>query len=394
MADRFIFCSGRVVSSPLVEYRLGEGAIEVTVFTKEGKIDLIVFTAVIVLLSIGLVMVFSASSVMGINDFRDPHYYVKKQTLWALVGLLLMYVAANVDYHIYQYLALPGLLIAIVLLILVLLIGEDIGGAKRWIDLGLINLQPSEVAKLAMVNYTAVYISTKRGRIRRFFTGLLPLLVFLGIQCGLIIQEPDFGTAMTMAFTVIIILFAGGAHLGQLLALGCLAIPGVYYLVKFEPYRMKRLMAFLDPWADPTGAGWNVIQSLTAIGSGGFFGLGLGNSRQKFSYLPEHHTDFIYAILCEELGFIGGMLVLLLFFVIAWRGLRIALNAPDLFGSLLAIGLTSTIGFQALLNIGVVTGTLPVTGITLPFISYGGSSLLISLASVGVLLNISRQNRS
>lgn len=365
-----------------------------TVFTKEGKIDLIVFTAVIVLLSIGLVMVFSASSVMGINDFRDPHYYVKKQTLWALVGLLLMYVAANVDYHIYQYLALPGLLIAIVLLILVLLIGEDIGGAKRWIDLGLINLQPSEVAKLAMVNYTAVYISTKRGRIRRFFTGLLPLLVFLGIQCGLIIQEPDFGTAMTMAFTVIIILFAGGAHLGQLLALGCLAIPGVYYLVKFEPYRMKRLMAFLDPWADPTGAGWNVIQSLTAIGSGGFFGLGLGNSRQKFSYLPEHHTDFIYAILCEELGFIGGMLVLLLFFVIAWRGLRIALNAPDLFGSLLAIGLTSTIGFQALLNIGVVTGTLPVTGITLPFISYGGSSLLISLASVGVLLNISRQNRS
>jgi cell division protein FtsW len=153
-------------------------------------------------------------------------------------------------------------------------------------------------------------------------------------------------------------------------------------------------MAFLDPWADPTGTGWNVIQSLTAIGSGGFFGLGLGNSRQKFSYLPEHHTDFIFAILCEELGFIGGVLVLLLFFVIAWRGLRIALNAPDLFGSLLAIGLTATIGFQALLNIGVVTGSLPVTGITLPFISYGGSSLLISLASVGVLLNISRQNRS
>lgn len=364
------------------------------VFTREGKIDLIVFTAAITLLSIGLVMVFSASSVMGINDFRDPYYYVKKQTMWAVFGLVLMYIAAHVDYHIYQYLALPGLMIALILLVLVLLIGENIQGAKRWIDLGLINLQPSEVAKLAMVNYTAVYIATKRGKIRRFSTGLLPLLVFLGIQCALIIMEPDFGTAMTMAFTVIIILFAGGAHLGQLFALGCSAVPGVYYLIKFEPYRVKRLMAFLDPWADPTGAGWNVIQSLTAIGSGGFFGLGLGNSRQKFSYLPEHHTDFIFPILCEELGFIGGILVLALFFVIAWRGLRIALNAPDLFGSLLAIGLTSTIGFQALLNIGVVTGTLPVTGITLPFISYGGSSLLVSLASVGVLLNISRQNRS
>jgi cell division protein FtsW len=366
----------------------------VALFTREGKIDLIVFTAVIALLSIGLIMVYSASSVMGINDFRDPHYYVRRQTMWAVIGLLLMFAAANVDYHVYQYLALPGLLAAVALLALVLVIGEDISGAKRWIDLGIINLQPSEVAKLAMVNYTAVYIATKRERIRRFFTGLLPLLVILGIQCALIIKEPDFGTAVTLAFTVVIVLFAGGAHLGQLSALGCMTIPGVYYLIKFEPYRIKRWMAFLDPWADPTGTGWNVIQSLTAIGSGGFFGLGLGNSRQKFSYLPEHHTDFIFAILCEELGFIGGVLVLLLFFVIAWRGLRIALNAPDLFGSLLAIGLTATIGFQALLNIGVVTGSLPVTGITLPFISYGGSSLLISLASVGVLLNISRQNRS
>ena len=187
------------------------------VFTREGKIDLIVFTAAITLLSIGLVMVFSASSVMGINDFRDPYYYVKKQTMWAVFGLVLMYIAAHVDYHIYQYLALPGLMIALILLVLVLLIGENIQGAKRWIDLGLINLQPSEVAKLAMVNYTAVYIATKRGKIRRFFTGLLPLLVFLGIQCALIIMEPDFGTAMTMAFTLIIILFAGGAHLGQLL---------------------------------------------------------------------------------------------------------------------------------------------------------------------------------
>lgn len=363
-------------------------------FTREGSIDLIVFTAVIVLLSIGLVMVFSASSVMGINDFRDPYHYVKRQILWAVLGLIFMYIAARIDYHIYQYVALPGLFIAIILLILVLFIGEDIHGSTRWIRLGFFNLQPSEVAKLAMVNYTALYIANKRTRLRKFLSGLLPLLIILGLQFGLIMREPDFGTAMTLIFTVVIILFAGGAHLGQMAALGCLSVPALYFLIKFEPYRAKRLLAFLDPWADPTGTGWNIIQSLTAIGSGGFFGLGLGNSRQKFSYLPEHHTDFIFAILCEELGFIGGALVLALFFLIAWRGLRIALNAPDLYGSLLAIGLTSTIGFQALLNIGVVTGVLPVTGITLPFISYGGSSLIISLTSVGVLLNISRQIRS
>jgi len=362
-------------------------------FTKEGSIDLIAFTAVIILLSIGLVMVFSASSVMGINDFRDPYHYVKRQALWAVLGLVIMYVASRVDYHFYKVLALPALLVAIVLLILVLFIGENIGGSKRWIDLGFFNLQPSEIAKLAIVNFTAVYVANKREKIRSFFQGLLPILMILGLLFVLIMREPDFGTAMSMSFTVVIVLFAGGVHLGQMFGIGCLAIPAIYYLIKYEPYRMRRLLAFLDPWADPTGAGWNIIQSLTAIGSGGFFGLGLGNSRQKFSYLPEHHTDFIFAIMCEELGFIGGALVLILFFIVAWRGLRIALNAPDLYGTLLAIGLTSMIGFQAMLNIGVVTGSLPVTGITLPFISYGGSSLLISLASVGVLLNISRQVR-
>jgi len=363
-------------------------------FTKGGNPDLIIFAAVIILLSIGLVMVFSASSIMGINDFRDPYHYVKRQLIWAGIGILVMFVAAKLDYHVYKYLALPGLLLALILLVLVLFIGEDISGSTRWIDLGLFNLQPSEIAKLAMVNFTAVYFANKREKVRNFFTGLLPILIILGLQFFLIIKEPDFGTAISMSFTILIIFFAGGVHLGQLFGMISCMMPALYLLVKYEPYRMGRLLAFLDPWSDPTGKGWNVIQSLTAIGSGGFFGLGLGNSRQKFSYLPEHHTDFIYAILCEELGFIGGALVLILFFVIAWRGLRTALNAPDIYGSLLAIGITSMIGFQAMLNIGVVTGSLPVTGITLPFISYGGSSLLTSLASVGVLLNISRQTKS
>ncbi len=363
-------------------------------FSRGGNSDLMVFSAVIILLSIGIVMVFSASSVMGINDFRDPYHYVKRQLLWAGIGLIIMFVVARIDYHVYKFLALPGLLVGIGLLILVLLVGEDISGSTRWIKLGFFNLQSSEIAKLTMVNFTAVYLANKRENARKFFSGLLPILVILGLQVVLIVVEPDFGTAMAMAFTVVIILFAGGIHLGQLVGASLSVTPAVYLLVKHEPYRMKRLLAFLDPWADPTGSGWNVIQSLTAIGSGGFFGLGLGNSRQKFSYLPEHHTDFIYAILCEELGFLGGAFVLLLFFIIAWRGLRIALNAPDIYGNLLAIGITSMIGLQAMLNIGVVTGSLPVTGITLPFISYGGSSLLTSLASVGVLLNISRQTRN
>ena len=360
-------------------------------FTKGGKPDLLVFIAVIALLSIGLVMVFSASSVMGLADYGNPYHYVHRQSILALVGLVLMFILMRVDYHIFRPLALPGLLISFALLILVLFVGTGTGGATRWIRLPGFNLQPSEVAKLIMVNYVAVYLSHKRENTRKFFSGLLPILLFTGAQFALIMLEPDFGTGVALVFTVLVMLFAGGAHLGQLILVGLSSVPVLYYLVTMKEYRMPRLFAFWDPWADPTDTGWNVIQSLLAIGSGGLFGLGLGRSRQKFSYLPEHHTDFIFAILCEELGFIGGFAVVSLFFIIAWRGLRIAMRAPDLYGSLLAIGITSMLAFQAMLNIGVVSGSLPVTGIPLPFISHGGSSLLMSLAAVGILLNISRQ---
>jgi cell division protein FtsW len=360
-------------------------------FTKGGKPDLLVFIAVIALLSIGLVMVFSASSVMGLADYGNPYHYVHRQSILALVGLVLMFILMRVDYHIFRPLALPGLLISFALLILVLFVGTGTGGATRWIRLPGFNLQPSEVAKLIMVNYVAVYLSHKRENTRKFFSGLLPILLFTGAQFALIMLEPDFGTGVALVFTVLVMLFAGGAHLGQLILVGLSSVPVLYYLVTMKEYRMRRLFAFWDPWADPTDTGWNVIQSLLAIGSGGLFGLGLGRSRQKFSYLPEHHTDFIFAILCEELGFIGGFAVVSLFFIIAWRGLRIAMRAPDLYGSLLAIGITSMLAFQAMLNIGVVSGSLPVTGIPLPFISHGGSSLLMSLAAVGILLNISRQ---
>ncbi|NLL48971.1 MAG: putative lipid II flippase FtsW [Firmicutes bacterium] len=362
-------------------------------FTKGGKVDLWTFIAVIMLLSLGLVMVFSASSVMGLADAGNPYHYVQRQSILAVVGLILMFVLMKVDYHIFKPLALPGLVISFVLLVAVLFVGTGPLGTTRWIRIAGFNLQPSEVAKLVMVNYVAVYLATKREKARKFFSGLLPVLLITAAQFVLIMLEPDFGTGVALIFTVVVVLFAGGVHLGQLSFVGLAAVPVLAYLLTRKEYRVRRLFAFLDPWSDPTDTGWNVIQSLLAIGSGGLFGLGLGNSKQKFSYLPEHHTDFIFAILCEELGFLGGITVLLLYLVIAWRGLRIAMRAPDLYGSLLAIGITSMIAFQALLNIGVVTGSLPVTGIPLPFISHGGSSLLISLAGVGILLNISRQCR-
>jgi cell division protein FtsW len=360
-------------------------------FTKGGKVDLWAFIAVIILLSLGLVMVFSASSVMGLADAGNPYYYVQRQTILAVVGLALMFVLMKVDYHIFKPLALPGLVISFILLVAVLFVGTGTGGATRWIRIAGFNLQPSEVAKLVMINYVSVYLSTKRDKVRKFYSGLLPILLITAAQFGLIMLEPDFGTGAALVFTVLVVLFAGGVHLGQLTFVGLLAAPAMTYLLMMKEYRVRRLFAFLDPWSDPADTGWNVIQSLLAIGSGGLFGLGLGKSKQKFSYLPEHHTDFIFAILCEELGFLGGATVLALYFVIAWRGLRIAMRAPDLYGTLLAIGITSMIAFQALLNIGVVTGSLPVTGIPLPFISHGGSSLLMSLAGVGILLNISRQ---
>jgi len=362
--------------------------------TKGGKPDIIIFAAVLALLSIGLIMVFSASSVIGITESSDPYRSVQRQAVLAAVGLAVMFVLMRIDYHVFRLLALPALIVSFVLLVLVLFVGQGAGGATRWIRVGGFNLQPSELAKFAMINYAAVYISTKKERIRHFFTGLLPLLAILGLAFGLIMEEPDFGTGAALVFSTMVVVFAGGAHFGQLVLLAAAAAPVAWQLIAKEEYRFRRIMAFLDPWADPTGSGWNVIQSLLAIGSGGLFGLGLGRSRQKFSYLPEHHTDFIFAILCEELGFVGGSFVIFLFFVLGWRGLKTALNAPDLYGSLLAVGITAMIAFQAMINIGVVTGSLPVTGIPLPFISHGGSSLLTSLAAVGVLLNISRQCKS
>ena len=357
----------------------------------EGKRpDPVIFGAAIALLVIGLVIVFSASYSTGIRDFGDPYHYIKRQLLWAAISIGVMVAAQRIDYHVWRPLALPGVAVSLVLLVLVLAIGREAGGSRAWIDLGILGFQPSEVTKLAVINFTAAFIAFRRDGMRRFWSGLVPPLGLLALVFGLIMLQPDFGTGVTIVGAVVIMLFASGAHLGQLIGIGLSGVPLLAYMIYQEPYRLRRITSFIDPWKDPLDSGWNIIQSLLAIGSGGLFGLGLGQGRQKFSYLPEQHTDFIFSILGEELGFLGTSLVIALFFALAWRGFRIALGAPDLYGSMLAVGITSIIVFQAMLNIGVATGSLPVTGVTLPFLSVGGTSLLVTFAGLGILLNISK----
>lgn len=352
--------------------------------------DLVIFGTTLALLVIGVVTVFSASYTTALSDFGDPYHYIKRQLIWAVLGIGALLVTMQIDYRALRRFAFLGLIVSIVLLGLVLVIGSEVGGGRRWINLGPFSIQPSELAKVAMVNFMAAFIAAQGGRIRRFVQGFIAPMSIVGFVFLLILAEKDFGTAVAVAMNAVVMLFAGGANGWHLALIALSAAPGMWLLIKLEPYRWRRITAFINPWADPLDSGWNIIQSLYAIGSGGLFGLGLGAGRQKFAYLPEQHTDFIFAVLGEELGFIGAGTVVLLLFVFAWRGYRVALTAPDLFGSMLAVGLTSMIVLQALLNIGVVTGSLPVTGITLPLISAGGSSLLVTLAAIGILLNVSR----
>lgn len=357
---------------------------------KRGAPDFVLFAIVLALLSIGIIMVFSSSAVAAGQTIGDPFYYLKRQLLWALLGLVAMVIVMNIDYFHYRGYVDWFLLGSIILLALVPLIGLESKGATRSLGFGSISFQPAELAKIAMVLYLARNHSRNPLRIQSFGKGLMPSLLVMALLCGLIMLQPDLGTTVTLAGTTFIVLFAAGArllHLGLLAVAGVAAVALAIYL---EPYRMKRFLAFLDPWADPLGDGFQTIQSLLALGSGGLFGLGLGAGKQKLFYLPERHTDFIYAIIGEELGFFGAFTVLLLFFGFAWRGYKIALSTRDSFGSLVAVGITSLVIFQAIINLGVVTGSLPVTGITLPLISYGGSSLLFTLIGVGILLNVSR----
>ncbi|MDN5346813.1 MAG: cell division protein FtsW [Clostridia bacterium] len=360
---------------------------------RAGVPDFGIFLATLLLLSIGIIMVLSSSIVTSEQLYGDPYYFLKRQLLWAALGLTGLFFVQQFDYRELRRLAVPFLVLALFLLILVLLVGIEAKGSSRWLGVGTLSFQPSEVIKLAMVIFIAYSLAEVKKSLNSFWRDLLPYLLLLTVVCILILAQPDLGTAAAVAGTVYLMLAVAGARREHLLMLLALGLAGVAAAIAIAPYRMARFLAFLNPWADPSGTGYQYIQSLLAVGSGGLFGVGLGQGKQKLFYVPERHTDFIFAILSEELGFIGAAVVILLFFVLVWRGLRVALNAPDSFGSLLAAGITIMIMLQALINMGVVTGLLPITGITLPLVSYGGSSLLFSMLGIGILLNVSRYVR-
>ncbi len=354
--------------------------------------DLILFAAALALAGIGLVMVYSASSAVAFNRLDDSAYFLKRQAMWIALGLGAMWLARGVHYQRLRVYAVPLLLAAFVCMVAVLIpgIGRVAGGARRWITAGPFSFQPVEVAKLALVLYLSHFVVRRGAAIRDFRRGVLPPLAMTAGFGLLVLRQPDMGSALLLGAVTMVLLFLGGARVLHIGAVLVAAVPALALAVAVADYRLARVVAFLDPWRDPQGSGFHIIQSLLAFGSGGIFGVGLGASRQKFFYLPERHTDFIFAILGEELGLFGTLGLVLLFAVLAYRGWRIARAAPDRFGALLASGITATIVAQAMLNMGVATGLLPVTGIPLPLVSFGGSSLLVTMIQIGILLNISQ----
>lgn len=355
--------------------------------------DFALLAGAMALVSLGLTMVFISSTVMANAQYQDPYFFVKRQSLYALFGVGILVLGRSIDYHLYQrwvYWLLLGALIGLVL-VFVPGLGSKVRGAARWLRLGPITLQPSEFAKLAMVIFLAYSLSRKQEKMKYFAIGFLPHMVIAGVFIALIGKEPDFGTALTLAGIVFIMLLVGGTRLTYMLLSFCLAAPLIVVMVLRDPKKFSRILSFLDPWKYGQDVGYQLKQSLLAIGSGGLLGMGPGQSRAKLFYLPDAHTDFILSIFSEELGFVGVILILALFTLVVYRGLVVALRAPDSFGSYLALGLTLLISLPACINMGVVSGILPTKGLSLPFLSYGGSSLLVNLLAVGILLNISSQ---
>ncbi len=354
--------------------------------------DLLLTIAILSLLAIGAIMVYSASAIWADYKFNDSFYFAKRQLLFAGVGIVCMFFIMNIPYLTWQKYAKPILIICFILLIAVLIpgIGMVRGGARSWIGVGAFSIQPAEFMKLGLIIYLSTFLAANQKYITSFKKGFVPSMLLVFVAFGLIMLQPDLGTGMVLVLTCVVMIFVAGAKISHFVGLGIVGLIGFLGLIISAPYRINRITAFLNPWEDPLGNGFQIIQSLYAIGPGGLMGMGLGQSLQKFFYLPEPHNDFIFAILAEELGFIGGTFVLLLFLLLLWRGIRVSLAAPDTFGSLLGLGIIGMISIQVMINISVVIGLIPVTGITLPFLSYGGSSLTLILCSIGIVLNISR----
>jgi cell division protein FtsW len=347
------------------------------------------------LVAIGLVMIFSASSAQAYADHHDTAYYVKRQIVYLVIGLLLAAAAYKIDYRKLKNLAPYTLLLCVFALIAVLVphVGVVVNGARRWVGGGMISLQPSEFAKLGLVVYLAAVLSVRGDRITSLVRGLFPLCALVFFMAFLVLVEPDMGTASLFVFTAFAMFFAAGARIEHLVMIAMVTLPPTVLMVVASPYKRARIFAFLNPWKDPQNTGFHIVQSLLALGSGGLLGVGLGESRAKFFYLPEQYTDFIFSVLGEELGLFGTVTVVVLFIAFAYRAIRIAVAAPDRFGFFLATGCAAMIVIQAFVNIGVVTSSWPVTGVPLPFISFGGSSLIVSLIAVALIMNVGRHRR-
>ncbi|MCA9613036.1 MAG: putative lipid II flippase FtsW [Polyangiales bacterium] len=356
-----------------------------------GPADPVLTAAIVALVGFGVVMVFSASSMFADERYGSPFHFLVRQGIFAVIGLGLMLAMARFDYHRFRPLTYPILGGAVMLLFVVVLgLGRSAGGAARWIQLGPINVQPAEAAKVAVILWLAYSLSKKSEKIRSFQVGFLPHILVAGFLMLLCLKQPDFGSAVMIGLLTFVLLFAAGARLGYLLGGVLIAAPMIYLLVAMSPYRMRRIQAFLEPFEHRYGIGYQIAESLMSFGAGGATGVGLGDSKQKLLYLPEAHTDFISAIVGEELGFVGMLCLVAAFALVVVRGLRAAMRAADEYGTYIAIGITFFVGAQAFTNLSVAMGMLPTKGLVLPFISYGGSALLVNCAAVGILLNVSR----
>lgn len=362
-----------------------------------GKMDLSFFSVLLIILTIGLVMLFSASYVFAYKYYNNNYYFISKQAVFAVFGVIIMLLVSKIDYHIIRKFAIPFYLIMVGFLVVMLVLPPMVAGTsvKRWFSLGPINFQPSELAKFAVILLLAHLISSNQKLMKTFKFGILFLGLAVGLVCVLVVLEPHLSATVLIFLIGAVMMVVGGIKLRYIFGFLGVAAAGVIALLSgVIKYAQDRVTYWLDPWSAPVGEGYQTIQSLLSIGSGGIWGKGLGMSRQKHLWVPEPHNDFIFAIVCEELGFIGAMIIIALFCLLMWRGFVIAMKAPDKYGSMLAMGLTFQVGLQMALNVLVVTNTIPNTGISLPFFSYGGTSLLILLFEMGIILSVSRSSNT
>jgi len=360
---------------------------------RSARRGLLIVTAT--LLAFGVVMVYSSSAIYAREIYGDAAYFLKRHLVYLAVGVVCFFAVLGLEEGVIRRWAKPLMAIVLLMLLLVLIpgIGHRVSGARRWFKLGPLSFQPSEVAQLAIILYLADVLTRKRSLLQDFFQGVLPALMVLGATVVLTLAEPDMGTSVATAVVALFLLFIAGVRWQILLPMLLSAIPAVIGLILTKPYRMRRILAYLNPWADPEGSGFQLIQSLVALGSGGLFGVGLGESRQKLFYLPAAHTDFIFSVIGEELGFVGATVVLILIGFLCWYGVRLALSAPDAFGMLTCLGIVMLLALETLVHVGVATGAIPTKGLPLPFISYGGSALIVNMASIAVLLNVARPRK-